>query len=390
MIDYRHIKTVVYAALLIALIAGLSLLSVYIRGARPEKIPLPGDLVISGEMTVEQFGRANDLPDPALKEIFNLESRQDLEKKISDFGTTEAVSLLVGKKLALAAEGKSKNWYKIAIKFVLWFIFLAFVFFFLRKRRVSSGLRKGLLFLSLLVFGVILGSDPGPMGTVKDAIHLYGSSKAIFPPRMIALTVFLLMVLLANKFICAWGCQAGTLQDLIFRINENETHKSIAWKQVKLPFVLTNSIRIIFFMAFTAVSFLWGTDIIDPIDIFKVYNPAHLGIFGTVFIGMLLSASLFVYRPWCHLLCPFGLAGWIVEKASLVKISVDYTTCIACKKCSAACPSTVMSAILLNDKKTIPDCFACYTCRDVCPTGSIEFSVRKRSVPPPDHFGESR
>ncbi len=60
------------------------------------------------------------------------------------------------------------------------------------------------------------------MGTIKDAIALFGAKGVIFPPRMIALTVFLLLVVLANKFICAWGCQVGTLQDLIFRLNRNK------------------------------------------------------------------------------------------------------------------------------------------------------------------------
>jgi formate hydrogenlyase subunit 6/NADH:ubiquinone oxidoreductase subunit I len=84
------------------------------------------------------------------------------------------------------------------------------------------------------------------------------------------------------------------------------------------------------------------------------------------------------------------LAGWLVEKASLVRINVNYETCIACEKCAAVCPSTVMSAILKGNKKTIPDCFACYTCRDVCPTGSISFSSGKRTLPPLDHFDKRK
>jgi len=54
----------------------------------------------------------------------------------------------------------------------------------------------------------------------KDAIYLYATSHAIFFPRMIALAVFSAVVFRANKYICAWGCQDGVLQDLIFRINQ--------------------------------------------------------------------------------------------------------------------------------------------------------------------------
>ncbi len=192
------------------------------------------------------------------------------------------------------------------------------------------------------------------------------------------MTVFLIIVFFANKYICTWGCQAGTLQDLIFRINQTNTLQAVLGKQIKPPFVLTNTVRTVFFCVFIFISFFWGIDIIDPINPFNIYNPVHLGVIGGLFVGMLLVSSLFVYRPWCHFFCPFGLVGWIVEKASYNKINVKYETCIACEKCVTACPSTVMGAILKGNKKTIPDCFACYTCREVCPTDSIRFSSRKK------------
>lgn len=368
----------------------LSIISTRIWGGKPEQLPKPKELVIDKEMTISQFGQANSLPNPVLKEIFDLKVPSDLAKKIGEYGTPEQVAARVTKKLALASEHATKNWVKIPVKFALWFIFLSTVFFLFRKRKVTPVLRHWLLFAAVLIFGVIMGSDPSPMGTVKDAIHLYGTSYVIFPPRMIALSIFLAIVFLANKYICAWGCQAGTLQDLIFRINQTDKQKAVIGRQIKPPFVLTNTVRIAFLSVFTLIAFAWGADIIDPIDPFKIYKPAYLGIIGVSFIGILLLASLFIYRPWCHLFCPFGLVGWLVEKISLVKISVSYDTCVACQKCANSCPSTVMGAILRRDKKAIPDCFSCYTCREVCPTNSISFSTRKRTLPPPDHFNQKR
>lgn len=386
MSDPKPFKTIIIFLSLIALVVVLSMISSRLWGGKLETLPESREWTISEEMTLKDFGQANGLPNPALKGIFELQAKSDLEKKLKEFGTPEQIKSLVIKRLALAAEHETKNWMKIQIKFLLWFAFLIGVFMFFRKRKVSSTIRITVLALSVFIFGVIMGSDPSPMGTVKDAIHLYGSTGAVFPPRMIALTIFLVIVFVANKYICAWGCQAGVLQDLIFRINQTSKRKTIIRRQIKVPFAFSNSVRILFFCMFTVVSFTWGTDIIAPFDPFKIYKPEHLTLAGIVFLGMLLVLSLFVYRPWCHFFCPFGLVGWLVEKASRIKISVNYDTCIACQKCATACPSAVMSAILKQDKKTIPDCFACYTCRDVCPTESISFSTRKRTFPPPGHF----
>lgn len=386
MAEHASSRTVVLFLLLIALVVGLSLISSRLWSTKTEDLPEAKELVVNAQMTVGEFGEANDFPNPVLKGIFGLQSRSDLQKKLSEYGSPDQIESLVKKKMALAAESATKNWIKILIKFGLWFAFLIALFILLRKRKVTPSFRKWVLFVSLLIFGVIMGSDPSPMGTVKDAIHLYVTARAVFFPRMIALTVFLLIVFLANKYICAWGCQAGVLQDLIFRLNQTDKRKTILGKQFKPPFALTNTVRIAFMVVFTAAAFVWGLDIIEPIDPFKIYKPAYLGLAGAIFVGALLIGSLFIYRPWCHFFCPFGLIGWLVEKVSRVRISVEYETCIACEKCAAACPSNVMGAILRRDKRTIPDCFACYTCREICPTNSISFSSVKRKLPPPGHF----
>jgi polyferredoxin len=390
MVKHSPFKTALFFVLIIMLIVGLSTVSNRIWGDKSEQIPESKKLIVENEMTIIQFGQANELPNSVLLEIFELKAKSDLEKKLNEYGTSDQITALVTKKLALASEHAGKNWIKIPLKFGLWIVFLSALFILLRKRKVVSDLRNGLLFISFFIFGVIMGSDPSPMGTVKDAIHLYVTKYAIFPPRMIALGILLLIVLLANKYICAWGCQIGTLQDLIFHINQTDKRKAVFGKQIKLPFALTNTVRFVSLCLFTVISFSWGFDIIEPVDPFKIYKPAALGIYGIIFLGILLLASLFIYRPWCHLFCPFGFVGWLVEKISLVKISVNYETCIACRKCAASCPSTVMGAILKRDKKTIPDCFSCYTCREVCPTDSIRFSTRKRTLPPVDFFEKSQ
>ncbi len=381
-------KTVVAVKflLLIGSVVAFSFLSVALWGGKAEKAPDRREWAFSASMTVSEFGEWNHVPANVLKKTFGLEPQEDLDERLHDLGLSrgEFVSR-IDKALALNAEHESKNWRKILAKFALWIAFLTIVFFLMRKRRVTPGMRKGLYLAAVALFGVTLGSDPSPMGTVKDAIVLLGSKGVVFPPRLIAFTVFSIMVVLANKFICAWGCQFGALQDLVFRLNRDSTDRRGLFRQFKIPFVVSNSVRSIFFALFTAVAFLWAFDMVEPIDPFKVYKPQAIAITGVVFIGAVLLASLFVYRPWCSLFCPFGLVGWLLEKLSVFKVKVDYGRCTACESCSRACPSTVMDTILKRDK-VIPDCFACGVCLDVCPTGSISFASGKRAKPPDGKF----
>lgn len=364
----------------------LSLISSMLWISESEKIDQPGKLVISKGMDIASFGEVNKIPKKILQKFFDLRKKDDSSVLLSETGKSEAqIEKGITKLLAIYAESGRKNWRKITIKFVLWFIFLTVVFILIRKNKIDTRMRVILYITAISIFGVIMGSDPSPMGTVKDAITLFASRGVIFIPRLIALSIFLFLVVVANKFICSWGCQLGTLQDLIFRLNRNKKDNKGIIRQYKPSFFITNTIRIVFFLIFIAVAFLWAFDLIEKIDPFKIFHPDVVVMIGWIFIGSILVLSLFIYRPWCHLFCPFGLVGWIFEKLSIFKIRVNYETCISCEACEKACPSTVMSAILKREK-VIPDCFSCYTCANVCPTDSISFSSGKREKPPEGKF----
>jgi len=373
---------------LVAAVVTLSFISSRLWGSKPEGLSQTKSLAIQDDMTVAQYGRRNELPPMLLKKVFGLQSPPDRQRFVGDFGmsTDEIVKKTQGL-LALRAEHGSKNWVKIFVKFGLWLAFLSFVFVLMLRHRISARNRTWLLLAAVLIFGVVLGSDPSPMGTVKDAVVLLGAKGVLFPPRLIAFGVFLLLVIVANKFICSWGCQLGTLQDAIFRLNRDKQDRKGLFGQFNVPFVVSNSVRVAFFLAIVVFAFGWATDIVEGIDPFKVFKPQMLGAIGIAGAGAILVLSLFTWRPWCHFFCPFGLAGWVTEKISLFKIQVDYDKCIACEACAEACPSTVMDAILKRDR-ILPDCFACGTCIETCPTKAISLKAGRRTRPPAGKFTE--
>jgi polyferredoxin len=380
-------KTAVSFAIVVLLVLSLSFVSANMWGGKPEKLPDDLKLNITSEMTVGEFISSNGMEKPFAKNLLGLTSPTDLERKLTDFGSPEDIQRKYKQSASLKAESESKNWVKIPLKFALWFVFLITAFILLKKGKIKASNRKWIYAASFAIFGIILGSDPSPMGTVKDAVYLYGKAGVIFPPRMVALSVFLLTVLFANKFICSWGCQLGTLQDFIFRLGRNKKDTGEgAVAQYKVPFVTTNAIRLLVFGAMFYSAFVYAADIFAGYDPFKIFSPKAVTISGGIFIAFILVLSLFTYRPWCSMFCPFGFVGWIVEKLSTFRIKVKYDTCIACGKCADSCPSTVMEAILKQDKLTIPDCFSCGTCIEVCPTKSVEFAPGKRDSVPEKKF----
>ncbi|HLE09832.1 MAG: hypothetical protein A2504_11055 [Bdellovibrionales bacterium RIFOXYD12_FULL_39_22] len=280
------------------------------------------------------------------------------------------------KKQALKEEYAEKNWFKIPLKFLFWFAFLGTVFYQItsdKRRAVFLSSRRRFYLMAIFIFGVILGSDPSPMGTIKDAISVLGIKGVVFPPRIVAFIVFSLIVVFANKFICGWGCQFGALQDFIFRLDKKTDHKKSLLPKYKMSFVITNAVRILFFFSFVYLAFFAKLDIVEKINPFLIYKPSGLSLLSAIFIAMILLLSLFVYRPWCSLFCPFGLSGWLLEKFSRYKIRVNKLQCTNCRSCVTACPINTMEAILEGTKR-VPDCYSCFDCVEACPSGSISFT----------------
>lgn len=323
--------------------------------------------VLQPDWTVERLAQENNLEIRALLKQLNIADTPSsrvatLETlKISSEQAREAIRRL----LVLSTEEQSKNWKLILFKFALWWVVAIVAIMLLKRGWVRNRRRTWLLAGSFILFGILLGSDPSPMGTVKDAIVLYGAERTIFPPRLVAFLIFTLLVIVGNKLICGWGCQLGTLQDWLYQISPVK-------KKIKMPFAVTNGIRIMVFVAFTVSAFMIPFDFIGPIDPFKIFAPTHLTKVSVAFISVLLLISLFFYRPWCTLACPFGLTGWLAERFSWFRIRWNQGKCIQCGACRHICP-TGHTIHLLDGDKTKADCYSCAACLSVCPTKALEY-----------------
>ncbi|MBN1464212.1 4Fe-4S binding protein [candidate division KSB1 bacterium] len=247
----------------------------------------------------------------------------------------------------------------------------------LLTRRLNARRRFAMMALAFIAFGVLsvlpvnafrgLGLHPSPMCVIEKPFLFVNAGRAV-PILFLSLFAFIgLLTLLSNKSFCGWTCPIGALQELIYKIPLPNR------LQRKIPFVVSNSIRSIFFIVFVAVVFTTGFSLYEYVNAFHILHWQWQWQL-IIPIGIAIIGGLFIYRPFCYLICPLGLFTWLLEHVSVLRVKLDKEACTDCKLCVKKSPCPTVPAILAM-KKSRPDCHACGVCIEVCPEDALKFRV---------------
>ena len=245
----------------------------------------------------------------------------------------------------------------------------------LMKAKLNRSIRLVFLALIFFAFTIIpvlplgkfsqgMGLHPSPMCTISKPL-LFMTAGYGFPIVFLAiLTSIGILTLIGNKLFCGWACPVGALQELFYNIPLSKKLK------IKVPFIITNLVRIIIFIAYLVVVFAIGMNIYD---FFNPFESLHWGFdFGTYILVVTIIVSLFIFRPFCYFMCPIGLFTWLLEHLSLTRVKVNKEKCTNCKTCVNLSPCSAVPAIL-DGKKSRPDCHACGKCLEVCPEKALNW-----------------
>src|SRR5674476_612366 len=197
------------------------------------------------------------------------------------------------------------------------------------KRRSRQGLVWMSLF-SLAYFGFYREGCICAVGSVQNvSLALFNSGYSIPLSALLFFIIPLLFALAYGRVFCAGVCPLGAIQELTgFR--PVKLPKAV---EVILAFVPFIYLGIAILFASTNSQFLICR--YDPfVGIFRLDAPYTMIIFG----ALLLLAGVFINRPYCRFLCPYGVLLNVFSRFAGKHLTITPAECTNCRLCEEACP----------------------------------------------------
>ena len=248
-----------------------------------------------------------------------------------------------------------------------------------KKARIIYLAAVFILFAVLPVFHGVeffarLSPHPSPLcAFAKPILFSLQEGQLTFPPVFAGvLAMIALLSIAGNKLFCGWVCPIGALQEIGYLCFPR-------LKKLRVPFVAANSVRIGLLVLFVPILLGFGMYIYGYFNPFEILHWPVGTDFWTLYawavILIVVVVALFLYRPFCHIICPIGALTWFLEHISIARIRLRKETCNNCRVCVSKSPCSAMEAILAG-KRARPDCYACGACIAACPADALQFRMR--------------
>jgi len=210
--------------------------------------------------------------------------------------------------------------------------------------------RQGLVWMSvfsLAYFGFYRHGCICAVGSVQNvSLALFNQGYSIPLSALLFFTIPLLFALAYGRVFCAGVCPLGAIQELT-GIRPVKLPKSVEVILASVPFIYLG-IAILF--ASTNSQFIICR--YDPfVGIFRFDAPYTMIIFGV----LLLLAGIFVNRPYCRFLCPYGVLLNIFSRFAGKHLTITPAECTNCRLCEEVCPYDAIIPSDTEQKREEPE-----------------------------------
>ncbi|NDP21949.1 MAG: 4Fe-4S binding protein [Paludibacter sp.] len=212
---------------------------------------------------------------------------------------------------------------------IVLFIALSVMSWFVIKKRSRKGIFWTSIF-SIIYFGIIRLGCVCSIGSIQNVTMSFFQSDFVIPLTIVAFFVLpLIFTLFFGRTFCAGVCFMGAAQDLV-----NIKHISLPnWLSKPLGAIPYIYLMLAIILAATGADFIICR--YDPFIGFFRMN-ATFGMF--VFGAAILVLGVFIGRPYCRFICPYGvILNWL-SKLSFWHTTITPSNCIQCKLCDTSCP----------------------------------------------------
>ncbi len=197
-------------------------------------------------------------------------------------------------------------------------------------RRRSRRITLAISFFALAYFGFYRQGCICSVGSLQNVLDAYIGSGAVL--TLLTAVFFLLPLVFALYFgrvFCASVCPLGAAQE-IFAVHPVQVPRSVDDALGMLAYA---------YLGITVMGVVMGCGFLicryDPfVGFFRLGGSFNMLLAG----GLLLATGIFVARPYCRYLCPYGVLLRWVSLFARNHATITPAECVQCRLCETACP----------------------------------------------------
>lgn len=202
--------------------------------------------------------------------------------------------------------------------------------------------------------GVVTLYNMATLGTFVQKIHM---------SAVVLMGVVFILAILFGPVFCGWVCPLGSAQEWIGKLGRKLLGKRYNRLIPERPNRGLSYLRYVVLVWVVYVTARSGYLIfanIDPYNALFTFWSEEAALPSILILVATLVGSLFIERPWCRFLCPYGALLGLFNKVRIFKLRRAPSACIDCGRCDQICPMNID----ISHKEVITDalCISCLEC----------------------------